>query len=44
VPFRHGTSSLERRDGERIPLEWVTAHTRVAGLPYYVSIVWRRDG
>jgi PAS domain S-box-containing protein len=44
VPFRHGNSSLERRDGEQIELEWVTAHTRVAGLPYYVSIVWRRDG
>ena len=42
LPFRHGTSSLERRDGESIPLEWVTAHTRVAGLPYYVSVVWRR--
>jgi PAS domain S-box-containing protein len=42
LPFRHGTSVLERRDGERVELEWVTAHTRVAGLLYYVSVVWRR--
>jgi PAS domain S-box-containing protein len=42
LPFRRGTSVLERRDGERVELEWVTAHTRVAGLLYYVSIVWRR--
>ena len=33
---------MQRRDGELVPLEWVTAHTRVAGLQYYVSIVWRR--
>ena len=44
LPFRHGTSSLQRRDGDTVPLEWVTAHTKVAGLQYYVSVVWRRDG
>ena len=43
LPFRHGTSSMQRRDGELVPLEWVTAHTRVAGLQYYVSLVWRRE-
>jgi PAS domain S-box-containing protein len=43
LPFRHGTSTVRRRDGEEVPLEWVTAHTRVAGLQYYVSVVWRRE-
>jgi PAS domain S-box-containing protein len=42
VPFRRGGSSVNRRDGETIELEWVTAHTRIAGLPYFVSICWRR--
>ena len=38
-----GTSSFTRRDGERVELEWTTIPTRVAGLPYWVSIV-RRAG
>ncbi len=42
LPFRHGTSSIHRLDGETVELEWVTAHTLVAGLPYYVSVCWRR--
>jgi PAS domain S-box-containing protein len=43
LPFRHGESTMQRRDGELVHLEWVTAHTRVAGLLYYVSLVWRRE-
>jgi PAS domain S-box-containing protein len=36
-----GTSSFTRRDGEVVPIQWTTAHTRVAGLPYMVSICRR---
>ena len=38
-----GTSSFTRRDGEVIELEWTTTHTRVAGLPYMISICRRRS-
>jgi len=38
-----GASSFTRRDGERVDLEWTTAHTRVAGLPYMLSVCRRRD-
>jgi hypothetical protein len=39
-PLVHGTSSFTRRDGRRVDLEWVTTHTRVAGLQYMVSLCW----
>lgn len=40
-----GASSFTRPDGELVELEWTTAHTRIAGLPYMLSIVRRRrDG
>jgi PAS domain S-box-containing protein len=35
-----GSSSFTRRDGTEVPIEWVTMHTRVAGLPYMLSLVW----
>jgi PAS domain S-box-containing protein len=38
-----GSSSFTRRDGERVELEWTTMHTRVAGLPYMVSVCRRVD-
>ena len=38
-----GTSSFTRLDGEVVQLTWTTVHTRVAGLPYMVSLVRRRD-
>ena len=33
-----GTSTFTRRDGTTVELEWTTTHTRVAGLPYMLSI------
>jgi PAS domain S-box-containing protein len=42
-PFRRGSSSFTRRDGEVVEIEWVTAHTRVAGLPCFVSVCWRLE-
>ena len=38
-----GSSSFTRRDGEVVELSWTTAHTRVAGLPYMVSVCRRAD-
>jgi PAS domain S-box-containing protein len=38
-----GTSSFTRRDGEVVELSWTTAHTRVVGLPYMISICRRVD-
>jgi PAS domain S-box-containing protein len=38
-----GTSTFTRRDGRTIQVEWTTFHTRVAGLPYMVSIVRPRS-
>ena len=43
APFVRGSSSFLRRDGTSVEIEWVTMHTRVAGLPYMVSVVWRGD-
>jgi PAS domain S-box-containing protein len=38
-----GSSTFTRRDGEVVALEWTTAHTRIANLPYMISICRRRD-
>ena len=38
-----GTSAFTRPDGELVEISWTTVHTRVAGLPYMVSLVRRRD-
>lgn len=43
APLVRGTSSFTRRDGTEVPIEWVTMRTRVAGLPYMVSLVWPID-
>jgi PAS domain S-box-containing protein len=42
APVLTGSSSFTRRDGEVVELDWVTMHTRVAGLPYMLSVCWRR--
>jgi PAS domain S-box-containing protein len=42
APVLTGSSSFTRRDGEVVELDWVTMHTRVAGLPYMISVCWRR--
>ncbi len=36
-----GTSSFTRPDGEVVELSWTTARTRIAGLPYMVSVCRR---
>ena len=37
-----GASHVLRDDGP-IEIEWLTCRTRIAGLPYMVSMCWRRD-
>jgi PAS domain-containing protein len=37
-----GSSTIEGADGA-VDIDWVACHTRVAGLPYMVSICWRKD-
>ncbi|MGH3001202.1 MAG: hypothetical protein ACRDM1_00770, partial [Gaiellaceae bacterium] len=39
-PIR-GQSSINRRDGKVVEIEWVTVPTEVAGLPNMVSVCWR---
>ena len=38
-----GSSTFTRRDGAVVELSWTTGHTRVAGLPYMISICRRAD-
>jgi PAS domain S-box-containing protein len=40
--FLSGSSSFVRADGESVDLDWVTMHTRVAGLPCLISVCWPR--
>ncbi len=43
APLLRGSSSFTRRDGERVEIDWMTVHTRVAGLEYRISLVWPAD-
>ena len=40
--LHHGSSEIRRADGV-VEIEWLTGRTRVAGLPYMLSLVWRKD-
>ena len=37
-----GTHVVEHPDGP-VELEWMTCRTRIAGLPYMVSVCWRKE-
>jgi PAS domain S-box-containing protein len=41
-PLLHGGHAIDRDDGS-VELEWVTCRTEIAGLPYFVSVCWRRE-
>jgi hypothetical protein len=43
-PRTTGRGTLQRPDGTVLEVEWVTFHTRVAELPYIVSVCWQVDG
>ena len=36
----HGRSQLNRDDGV-VEIEWITTRTRIANLPYMISMCWR---
>ena len=36
-----GSLTIDREDGP-VEIEWVTTRTKVAGLPYMVSICWQK--
>jgi PAS domain S-box-containing protein len=40
APFLHGFSTFVDTSGTEVRLEWVTMHTRIAGLPHMVSVCW----
>ena len=40
-PLLTGSHVVERADGP-VEVEWITCHTRIVGLPYLVSVVWRK--
>ena len=44
VPSLRGRSTIVRRDETTIEVEYLTLHTKVAGLPYMVSVVWPFGG
>jgi PAS domain-containing protein len=37
-----GGLRIDRADGP-VDIDWVTCRTKIAGLPYMISICWRRD-
>ena len=41
-PVHVGSHTINREDGP-LEIDWVTCQTRIAGLPYFVSVVWRKE-
>ena len=41
--LREEVRSLKRQLDQYVEIDWVTCHTRIAGLPYMVSVCWRRE-
>ena len=41
-PIHRGSSQINRADGV-VEIDWLTCHTRIAGLPYMVSICWPKE-
>jgi PAS domain-containing protein len=37
-----GSLRIDRADGP-VEIEWLTCRTRLAGLPYVVSVCWRKE-
>jgi PAS domain-containing protein len=37
-----GSLQVHREDGV-VDIDWLTCRTRIAGLPYMVSVCWRKD-
>jgi PAS domain-containing protein len=41
-PVHRGSSQINRDDGV-VDIDWLTCHSRIAGLPYMVSVCWRKE-
>jgi PAS domain-containing protein len=41
-PVHRGSMQINRADGA-VEVDWLTCHTRIAGLPYMVSVCWRKE-
>jgi PAS domain S-box-containing protein len=40
----HGTMPIRRKDGRVLNVDYSIVPTRVAGLPYYIALMWPADG
>jgi PAS domain S-box-containing protein len=40
TPLETGRSTFTSASGDEVELEWLTMHTRIAGLPHMVSVCW----
>jgi PAS domain-containing protein len=40
--IHNGVLAIDRDDGP-VEIEWLTCRTRIAGLPYMVSVCWRKE-
>jgi PAS domain-containing protein len=40
-PAKNGVLTVDRDDGP-LEIQWVTSRTRIAGLPYMISVCWLR--
>jgi PAS domain S-box-containing protein len=40
VPVLQGVMTFTRGDGQEVEVNYVTTHTRIANLPFMVSMIW----
>jgi PAS domain S-box-containing protein len=38
-----GSARLRRKDGEVVDVVWLTITAQIAGLPFYIGMLWPRD-
>jgi PAS domain S-box-containing protein len=38
---RRGRTTIKRKDGEKLRVEWRSARTAIAGMPFSLVLVWR---
>jgi hypothetical protein len=38
---RRGRSTIKRKDGTKVRIEWRSARTAIAGMPFVVALAWR---
>ncbi len=40
---REGVRLVRRKDGTRVPMQFVVVPTKVSNLPYYIAVSWELD-